>query len=362
MAMQVLKLTSGDPYGKDKFYQYALEPMEASPELAEAIEKELSLWEFHFERVEVYDHDEYGKERSVSEGKPVSVLLDKAMPVVWNGRLVAVKRKDALFFIPSGKGIGTLSETLWSESSSRWDRYEVENISIVKNAASEDPVRYEEEGDNPYHTVAGVDPKAKQVSIASGAVVVSSDAFENCNELLSLFIPASVKEIGEVPFSDCKALESITVDEKNPVFKGVGGCLINIQEGFLIVGTADAQIPANEGIEVIGQAAFSERKMGHIAIPEGVKRIDWAAFTHSKIDSVVLPKTLQKVDSFAFEYGELGAIYFTGTKEDWKSIHIGIRNKLLYSAPKYYYSEEKPTEEGNFWHYGENGEIMIWTL
>ncbi len=358
--MLALKLIKGDPYGKDNFSQYDFEQIEPSAPLEKAIKQELSLWEFHFERVEVYDHDEYGKERSVKEGEPIPATADGAVPVVWEAQLVAVKRGEALFFIPSGKGIGKLSETLWSESSSRWERYEVENVSIVKLAASKDPVSYRKYEGNPYYSVVGVDPMATEVTLHDGTVKITSDAFDNAAELLSLSIPASVKEIGNAAFTGCEKLQSITVDKENAVFKSVGGCLINTQKGFLIASTVNAQIPANEGIKVIAMSAFSGTKIKHIAVPEGVKKIEWAAFTHSDIDSIVLPKTLKEVESFAFEYGELGAVYFTGTQEDWGGIHIVIRNALLHAAPKYYYSEKKPEGEGRFWHYGENGEILIW--
>ena len=112
--MLALKLIKGDPYGKDNYSAYDFQRIEPSPALAKAIEEELALWEFHIERIEVYDHDEYGKERSVSQGTPIPATADGVIPVVWEAQLVAVKRGEALFFIPGGKGIGKLSETLWS--------------------------------------------------------------------------------------------------------------------------------------------------------------------------------------------------------------------------------------------------------
>ena len=358
--MLALKLIKGDPYGKDNYSAYDFQRIEPSPALAKAIEEELALWEFHIERVEVYDHDEYGKERSVSQGTPIPATADGVIPVVWEAQLVAVKRGEALFFIPGGKGIGKLSETLWSESSSRSERYEVETVSIVKLAASKDPVSYRKYEGNPYYSVVGVDPMATEVVLHDGTVKITSDAFDNATALLSLSIPASVKEIGNAAFSGCDKLQSITVDGENPVFKSLGGCLINSQKGVLIAGTAGAQIPAGEGIKVIAMSAFSGVKTRHIAIPEGVRKIEWAAFTHADIGSIVLPKTLKEIESFAFEYGELGAVYFTGTQEDWEGIRIVIRNALLHAAPRYYYAEEKPEGEGRFWHYGENGEIIVW--
>ena len=50
------------------------------------------------------------------------------------------------------------------------------------------------------------------------------------------------------------------------------------------------------------------------------------------------------------------------TAEEWEilSANIDVGNDHLLDATRYYYSEEEPAEEGNFWHYDENGEIAVW--
>ena len=35
-------------------------------------------------------------------------------------------------------------------------------------------------------------------------------------------------------------------------------------------------------------------------------------------------------------------------------------NNELTNATRYYYSDSQPTEEGNYWHYDENGEVTVW--
>ena len=35
-------------------------------------------------------------------------------------------------------------------------------------------------------------------------------------------------------------------------------------------------------------------------------------------------------------------------------------NSYLKNATRYYYSEDVPTTSGNFWHYDENGNPVIW--
>lgn len=51
-------------------------------------------------------------------------------------------------------------------------------------------------------------------------------------------------------------------------------------------------------------------------------------------------------------------VYFEGTEEEWDSLEF--QDLKLNSATKYFYSEVEPEGDGNFWHYGENGEVVEW--
>lgn len=53
-------------------------------------------------------------------------------------------------------------------------------------------------------------------------------------------------------------------------------------------------------------------------------------------------------------------VFYRGTKKDFEYIAIDeFRNEDFESATKYFYSEEAPTEEGNYWHYVDGVET-IW--
>lgn len=59
---------------------------------------------------------------------------------------------------------------------------------------------------------------------------------------------------------------------------------------------------------------------------------------------------------YAFNYNEtLTNVYYTGTAEEWNSITIEGNNNILKEDAIYYYSEEAPTVEGNYWHYDTDG-------
>ena len=63
----------------------------------------------------------------------------------------------------------------------------------------------------------------------------------------------------------------------------------------------------------------------------------------------------------AFNCLALGDVYYKGTAEDWAEMDISEEyNGDLRAATRYFYSEEAPTEEGDYWRYDENGEIVVW--
>ena len=70
----------------------------------------------------------------------------------------------------------------------------------------------------------------------SGDVVtrISDSAFENCSELLTVTVPATVKTIGTGVFRGCSSLVAINVDTENNVYCSVGGVLFSEDKKVLV--------------------------------------------------------------------------------------------------------------------------------
>lgn len=87
-----------------------------------------------------------------------------------------------------------------------------------------------------------------------------------------------------------------------------------------------------------------------------IKSIERETFSGcSRLTDVVLPKGLKKIDLMAFAFcPSLTNIYYLGSSDEWKDIEIFDFNDSLMKANKYFYSNEKPSVEGIYWHFVDN--------
>ncbi len=358
----------GAPYGNCKADKenYGLSPTELSCEAEAELLAEAALWALEFDEKSIYEDEEMGKwETDLGTRRaPISELDGKY--ILWQGRLSGYEYDGTLFFIPRGNAVGSTTRIREYSSGNRDEDYIRTEISLVKTAPSpqDKAVYYAASEDNPYDTVYGVDPLAESVFIAEGARrIASSDVFKQLPRLGSIFIPSSLEEIcgsGELSLQGCSGPVSITVDPGNRVFHASGNCLIMSEKRRLIAGAPCCEIPDDGSVTEILPFTFYRSKIKHVAIPDGVECIPEYAFAQSELESVVIPKSVVKIARNAFGYcGALRAVYYKGTKEEWQGARGSFGTALSGSAV-YAYSDRKPTEDGNFWHYDNEGKPAKW--
>jgi len=169
----------------------------------------------------------------------------------------------------------------------------------------------------------------KSVIIGNSVTSIGSFAFLGCSELTSITIPNSVTSIGSSAFHGCFELTSITIPDS---------------------------------VTSIGGSAFYWcTKLTSVTIPSSVTSIGASAFYNcSGLTNIVLSEGVTSIGGSAFYYcSELKTVYFTGTEEQWNQVTIGSSNSYLTDATRYYYSEDPPTDEGNYWHYVD-GVPTVW--
>lgn len=164
-------------------------------------------------------------------------------------------------------------------------------------------------------------------TVPDGVKVIEDSAFVS-SELYVLNIPASVIEIEQGAFFNCRSM-SIDVDENNPAYCSEEGVLFNKEKTVLIKyssGYIRTCYKVPDGVERIENGAFSNSyfvyevklpdsvksigtlafafcdMMSTINIPEGVTEIGDAAFAFSGITDVSIPSTVKRIGDTAFGF------------------------------------------------------------
>lgn len=255
-----------------------------------------------------------------------------------------------------------------------------------------------------------------EIYLGNGITEIKSRTFANCNSLTSITIPNSVTTIGSYAFSDCTGLTSIIIPNSvttiaNNAFQGCTNLgNIDIPNSVTYIGdsafancTGLLSITIGESVTSIRDLAFdkcsslttvtwnainctyagydtlvttvlgNDRGENHaifrscyniknVNIGNKVQYIPEYAFENGSCKSVIIPTGVTTIKNSAFRYwSNLSVVYYMGTAAQWEKILIeNTNNSYLLDASRYYYSETKPTEEGDYWHYDENGNVVEW--
>ncbi len=183
---------------------------------------------------------------------------------------------------------------------------------------------------------------------------ISSSAFSGNNNITFVKMPAQLKTIGEHAFYYCVNLVSAEIPE---TVEKIGASAFDS-----CVKLVNFKLPPK--LTVVSKRLTVGHTYSFIEVPEGVTTIEEYAFA-SDITSIVLPRSLEKIE-FVGLWAKLWVIYYKGDKTDWSLIEISDKEYNGFSALSvtkkaaiYYYSEEKPAQEGNYWHY-EDGNVVKW--
>ena len=165
------------------------------------------------------------------------------------------------------------------------------------------------------------------VIIAPNVKRIPESLFWFCN-IVEITIPDSVETIGKRAFYNCKSLTNITF---------------------------------GSGLKQIGQWAFDScTSLENITIPDNVTTIINEAFIASNLKSVVIGSGVQTIEDGAFNCDLLTSVYYHGS-EDYKNKTLTTLGTYNFLNATWYYFDETESKVGNYWHYGDNGEIVVQT-
>ena len=170
---------------------------------------------------------------------------------------------------------------------------------------------------------------AEQIILPNTIKKIGNEAFKGISKSQIIF-SGSVSEIGENTFAECSTLSQITLDS----------VMEDIPFGAFWKCTALTAIEIPNSVKVIKEDAFS----GCTAL-----------------QAIILSNSLEVIETGAFDKcSSLAVIFFKGTAEELDNIDVERNNTAINEATVYIYSEQKPSEDGSFWHYDENNLPVVW--
>lgn len=215
-------------------------------------------------------------------------------------------------------------------------------------------------GDNAFDGTEEGNYTIKKVTLPKGLIEVGNSAFSYCRALAQVNIPKTVCSVGNRAFYNAPLTGTLELS----------GEIEDIPTRSF-QGTRFNRVILNEGTLEIGAHAFTTRfTISEIILPSSIRKIDAVAFWQQpiekffykgtdidwhfvEIDESIYPSEAE-VDALStyLEFGE------TGVKRAWLDKDGNQTSKIVY--PKiYFYSENKPTEQGNFWRF-VNNEPTVW--
>lgn len=203
-----------------------------------------------------------------------------------------------------------------------------------------------------------------KVIVNDGVTHVGAVAFKGCWKLTDVEVPESLTFLGKNAFENCLKLNFNTYEKCN--------YLGNENNPYIVLySTKDkwqkvTSIVMHEDSKVFCGTFITTNnaKIETVRLNDKIERIYTGAFYNWQyLTSIVIGSNVSKIDEWVFvRCVSLKSVYYNGDQESWNKISIGNYNYSLDTATVYFYSENQPVINGNYWYYDENGEVEVWNL
>ncbi|MCD8201525.1 MAG: leucine-rich repeat domain-containing protein [Clostridia bacterium] len=177
------------------------------------------------------------------------------------------------------------------------------------------------------------------LELPDSLVTMGKYSFNSCNGLTAVEIPSSVVTMNKGVFRSCKSLTSAVIRGNEKEGTSVGSHVFNGCSSLVCVTLAGH-------ISYIGQYTFG---------------------SCSSFEYLIILDTVDKIDMFAFYLcNAFERVYFGGDEESWNKLldktynTVNNHNTSFLESTVYYYSDEEPDVDGDFWHWDENYRPVAW--
>ena len=184
----------------------------------------------------------------------------------------------------------------------------------------------------------------ESVTLPNSLVTIEKNAFYECEALKSISFPSTLSKIGDYAFCKCKLLQEILLPNG---LQSIGTSAFSGCESL-------TEIQITDSVTVMGNSCFSGCfSLQRAVLGNGLKVLEKSIFSNcGKLTEVIVSKTVKKIPTSVFySCNQLASVYYCGSEEEWGRIGDVNFDSPLRSAVKYYYSEQQPLQDGNYWRF-----------
>ncbi len=168
----------------------------------------------------------------------------------------------------------------------------------------------------------------ESINIPENVQRIGSFAFEYCEELKTIYLPNSLEYIYGDAFTDCEKLESIEVSLENERYTSVDGVLYTKNLDEIVkypTGKAGDTYTIPDTVRTIGESAFRCSYLISVDIPDSVTKIESNAFNYStELQEILIPDSVESIGECAFS-----ACY------ELKNVRLSSRIKMIADSMFY---------------------------
>ena len=179
----------------------------------------------------------------------------------------------------------------------------------------------------------------ESITLPDSITAIEEEAFYSCEKLKSMHLGKGVAQIGELSLWGLSSLETLTVDEENPYYKGVDNVLFSKDGKHLVKYSGkktDSEYQVPEGVEHIDPFSFhSCKNLINVVLPNGLKTIGRGAFSWTDhLQTINIPDGVTTIADGVFGYTVLEEVIFPDSVtsigsdifhmiEPLKKVHLG---------------------------------------
>lgn len=147
--------------------------------------------------------------------------------------------------------------------------------------------------------------------------------------------------------------------EKNVVIpRAHKGLAVKEIDSMAFTGSYMRSVEIPDTITKIASSAFKMcAYLSEVRLPDNIEEIGENAFSGcNALKAIILTQNVKSIGKDAFSSDV--KIYFASDRDSFSTINYSTTDAWVSSL--YFYSETQPIEDGNYWHYDANGEIVEW--